>query len=141
MFASHRNPMFHIRWKVHKSFYLSLFMFYNFFSEKTKYSIAFQPNSSHIWGVLTEIVRADILVKSVLKILSYRGISTISLVKDNKQERSRWCYISASKRSRRYTYSAWAIVYYLTKGSREPHDSCIQWFPRFLCINACLGDG
>lgn len=56
-----------------------------YFQQKSILFLCFQILSPYICRVLT-VVRADILVKSVLKILSLVGIWTISKNEDNKQE-------------------------------------------------------
>nr|DAT79973.1 MAG TPA: hypothetical protein [Caudoviricetes sp.] len=57
------------------------------------------------------------------------------MCKDNRQERSRQCYISIFLVKIAYiSFGVGSIVYYLHKGSREPQLCNIQWFSRLLYV-------
>ena len=107
-----------------------------YFLQKSQFFLCFQILSPYICPVLT-VVRADILVKSVLKILSCTGISTILLPKViNKKTLTLMLYTC----SRWAVYIPFGVGYCLLlgKGSREPQYSNTQWFPRFFVYKRLL---
>ena len=109
------------------------------FQQKSKFFLCIQILYPYICCVLT-VVRTDILVKSVLKILSLVGIWTISKNEDNKQETLTLLLYTCLMA----VYIPIGVGYCLLLILRQSRASnkviLNSSYALFLYMNACFGD-